>query len=235
VLAAAVPVGGLFRLGKQVEPLGRFGIAAETECRSVLFFSDRPFDRITDRCMIRLTAETASSLRLLYLLLGYGLGFDRMPTLAVHGRPANGELLIGDQALVRAWSLRYPAEPGSPAASADGGSFEHVTDLATQWFSAHGLPFVFARWVIRRDAPRTARQAIDSWLERFRQQENDLVAACVPTAAKTLGMPAEELVHYFKVIRRCLGDRDIEGQMRFIAEFEKYQEVPLFDVEGGDR
>jgi chorismate dehydratase len=231
VLAAAVPVGGLFRLADMVEPLGRFGIAAEGECLSVMFFSDRPFDQITDQCTLRLTSESASSVRLLFLLLGYGLGFDRLPILAARGQKANGEVLIGDRALVRAWTLRQEAASGSSAAWTESGALVHVTDLATQWSCVHGLPFVFARWVVRRDAPRPAKQAIDTWLKRFAEQEADLVAACVPAAARTLALPASAVVHYFKVIRRCLDGRDIDGQLRFMDEFEKYQKVPLFKIQ----
>ena len=39
VAAAAVPVGGLARLGDAVETIGRFGIAAKGPCMSVLLFS----------------------------------------------------------------------------------------------------------------------------------------------------------------------------------------------------
>jgi predicted solute-binding protein len=235
VLAAAVPVGGLFRLGQLVEPIGRFGIAAEKECRSVMFFSDRPFDRFADDCTLRITSETASSLRLLFLLLGYSLGFDRLPALAKEGRPANGELLIGDKALVRAFAMGNAPEAEGAVTWTDGAVLSHVADLATLWYAVHGLPFVFARWVIRKDAPVPAKKAIEAWLAQFREQESDLVAACIPQAAQSLGLPAEAVAQYFTVIRRCLGDRDIEGQMRFMAEFEKYRKEPLFDINKGNR
>jgi chorismate dehydratase len=50
---------------------------------------------------IRITGETASSVRLLYLLLGQCHGFDRLPHLAGDGQVPDGELLIGDRALVK--------------------------------------------------------------------------------------------------------------------------------------
>lgn len=230
VLAAAAPVGGLFRLGQLVEPIGRFGIAAEKECRSVMFFSDRPFDQFTDPCTLRITSESASSLRLLFLLLGYGLGFDRLPAQAKEDRPANGELLIGDQALLRAFGLCQAAESGQPIAALGNEKRMHVTDLATRWYSVHRLPFVFARWVVRKDAPPSAKQALANWLERFAEKESELVAACVSDGAKSSGLPAEAVADYFKVIRRCLDGRDMEGQRRFMAEFEKYQKEPLFNI-----
>ena len=66
VVAAAVPVGGLAALQGRVETVGRFGIAAEGVCMSVLFFSRFPFEAMRAPRTIRITSETASSVRLLY-------------------------------------------------------------------------------------------------------------------------------------------------------------------------
>ena len=69
VLAAAVPVGGLDAVAREAEPLGAFGIAAARRVLSVLFFSRRPFREMDGTARIRLTTESASSVRLLLLLL----------------------------------------------------------------------------------------------------------------------------------------------------------------------
>ena len=79
VAAAAVPVGGLPQLSGIVEPLGYFGIAAKGPSMSVLLFSRCPFRQLGGAKTVRLTKESASSVRLLYLLLGDTLGFDRLP------------------------------------------------------------------------------------------------------------------------------------------------------------
>jgi chorismate dehydratase len=82
VVAAAVPVGGLAALDGVVETVGRFGIAAAGECMSVLFFSRFPFEAMHDPRTIRVTAESASSVRLLYLLLRHCHGVSKLPRIA---------------------------------------------------------------------------------------------------------------------------------------------------------
>ncbi|MBC2710656.1 MAG: hypothetical protein HGJ94_06555 [Desulfosarcina sp.] len=216
VVAAAVPVGGLVRLGGVVETVGRFGIAAKGPSMSVLFFSRVPFEEMHEPKTLRVTIESASSVRLLYLLLGRTLGFDRLPRLVPDGRNPDGELLIGDRALIQGVVTR-----------ADD-TFPHVTDLSKKWFDIYGLPFVFARWVVRNDAAEPVKKAIVRWLDAFREKEPLLVAQAIPEAAGTLDLSPDLLQRYFRVIRRCLDDSDVQGQQRFFQEFEQFGRAPLF-------
>ncbi|MFO7714892.1 MqnA/MqnD/SBP family protein [Desulfosarcina sp.] len=220
VAAAAVPVGGLPQLAGMVETAGRFGIAAKGPSMSVLFFSHGPFEAMQAPKTLRLTSESASSVRLLFLLLGRTIGFDRLPNLATQGREPDGELLIGDRALIKG------------AAAGTGQPFDHVTDLSQVWFDWHGLPFVFARWVVRKDAPAPVKTAILEWLDEFKDQESVLVARAVPEAADRLKLPPDLVVRYFQAIRRCLDDSDLRGQERFFQEFEQVGRTPLFQNAG---
>lgn len=214
VLAAAVPVGGLTRLEGVVEPLGLFGIAAHREVMSVLFFSDHALDAFNNPALtVSLTDESASSVRLLYLLMGYTQGFDRIPQLAAPGAPANGELLIGDAALK--WHHQWE-ERGEVK------SYRIVTDLAAQWDRHHQLPFVFARWVVRSDAPEAVKQSLKSWLDVFAGREPELIAAAAPKLAARLNLPHEYVARYLKVIRRCLTAEDQTGQERFHDEWQRH-------------
>jgi chorismate dehydratase len=231
VLAAAVPVGGLFALGDLVEPLGPYGIAAKERAMSVLFFSRKPLTQFGPRDRIRLTSESASSVRLLYLLLGNRIGFDCLPRLAHAHAPAagiDGELVIGDQALVWAWQLsNCPTVLAGPRPA----ELTCVTDLASEWLSQEGLPFVFARWVVRRDAPQAAKQALRNWMDRFRREEEALVARAIQVVAREMCAPEAALVRYFEVIRCCLDGADLAGQARFEALFRRHGREPLFDEE----
>ena len=148
VIAAAVPVGGLPAVNGLTDFLGNFGIAAAEQSMSVLFFSRFPLNDMGSKTRIQVTGESASSVRLLYLLLAYHRGVDDLPRLAAPDEPADGELLIGDRAL-----LRMKAHQAGRPESITGREYTHVTDLASAWFAQHKLPFVFARWVVRRDAP----------------------------------------------------------------------------------
>lgn len=217
VVAAAVPVGGLNALEGVVETVGRFGIAADGESMSVLFFSRVPFDAMHGPRTIRITGETASSVRLLYLLLGQRHGFGRLPRLAADSQSPDGELLIGDRALVRG------------QAAGDMPSL-HVTDLSRRWSDIHDLPFVFARWVVRKDAPGSVKSAIAHWLDEFKDREASLVEQAVPAAAATLDLAPDIVRHYFQVIRRCLDERDIRGQELFFRMIARQGRQPLFQT-----
>jgi predicted solute-binding protein len=214
VSAAAVPVGGLPALTDDVAFLGRFGIGARERSMSVLFFSDRPFSEMDAGTAIRVTTDSASSVRLLYLLLGYACGFGNLPVLAGKGQPTNGELLIGDAAL-----RRHLLRRNSSVGADDRLQYPHVTDLAGQWYADTGRPFVFARWVVRKDAHASLQRDLEDWLEAFRAHEPERVRQAAKTAAPRLGMPEAELLIYFGVLRRCLDETDLAGQALFQSEW----------------
>jgi len=216
VWAAAVPVGGLAALGPTVEPVGLFGIAAHKEVMSVMFFSDRPFESFCAPQSVRLTDESASSVRLLYLLMGYQCGFDRIAGKAAPGVTVNGDLVIGDTALH--WLHLFEVQ-------GEAKGYRFVTDLAAQWDRHHGLPFVFARWVVRADAPDGLKHNLRRWLERFAEQEEILIERSTPSVASRLGLPQEYIRRYQKVIRRCLTDQDAAGQARFQEEWRAHAAV----------
>jgi predicted solute-binding protein len=217
VIAAAAPVGGLPELAGLTDFLGCFGIAAIERSLSVLFFSKRPLADLGSSTRIRVTDESASSVRLLYLLLSYHRGRDDLPRLAAPDETADGELLIGDRAL-----LRMDAEQRQTRGDAGPAPDSVVTDLASAWYARQKLPFVFARWVVRRDAPPQARAALESWLSEFKAREEELVGRAVPAAAEKLNLEPQTIRTYFRVLRRCLDETDLAGQARFLEECRRY-------------
>lgn len=218
VIAAAVPVGGLTAVANITDFIGKFGIAAAERSMSVLFFTDRPLTEMDAGTRVHLTTESASSIRLLFLVLGYRNGFDNLPKVAHADERPNGELLIGDAALIRMRDIRESGAAGD-AVLCDG---VHVTDLASEWYGFHQLPFVFARWVVRKDAPASARQALEKWLAEFQRREQELVKQAVPESARRIGVSASETTAYFKVIRRTLDASDLAGQSKFLSEYERH-------------
>lgn len=220
VWAAAVPVGGLAALGDSVTPLGRYGIAVREQSISVLFFSDRPFNDFFGPLTLSLTGESASSVRLLYLLLGYRHGFNVMPKLEPWGSPSNGCLVIGDKALrwARAFEEKGATQHG----------YTHVADLAALWHQHFGLPFVFARWVVRKDAPEEIKAALEHWLTIFEPLEAELIEKATPGVARDLDLPMDLVARYLKVIRRCLTEEDEIAQDRFRSELTQHAVEPLF-------
>lgn len=219
VWAAAVPVGGLAFLKEETAFIGRFGIAVKEQALSVLFFSDRPFDAFSHPLTIGLTGESASSVRLLYLLLGYQNGFDAMPLLASTGEACNGYLVIGDRALC--WAQAY-----EKTGAAHG--YAHAEDLAVRWYKRFQLPFVFARWVVRVDASEAVKGALNQWLIHFSEQEDSLIKKAAPKVAARLDLPVDYAQQYLKVIRRCLTHEDEAGQARFLSELKAHASATLF-------
>ena len=215
VIAAAVPVGALAGLEDCVEPLGRFGIAARESSMSVLFFSNHPFDELRETDRLRITPDSATSVRLLYLLLRYQQSAPGLRRLD----GASGELIIGDQALRRMYEGRSGVYP---LGGLDGvRPYRHVADLATRWYQHHRLPFVFARWVIRRDAPPEARSTLLDWLNAFKEREDSLIDRAIPIAAQQLGLPESLIAHYYRCLGRVLDEADIDGQALFLKEIRR--------------
>jgi predicted solute-binding protein len=224
VWAAAVPVGGLSMLTKETAFIGHFGVAVKAQAMSVLFFSDRPFNEFSHSMTISLTGESASSVRLLYLLLGYQNGFDAMPSLLPKGHFGNGYLVIGDRAL--RWAHEYESSGAARG-------YTHVTDLAVKWFQRFQLPFVFARWVVHVDAPEILKGAIRKWLKRFAGQEEELIIKAAPNVAARLDLPIDFVTQYLRVIRRCLSHEDEAGQLRFMEELKAHASPILFPKTDG--
>lgn len=223
VWAAAVPVGGLAYLEEETEFIGHFGIAVKQEAMSVLFFSDCPFDAFTPQMTIGLTGESASSVRLLYLLLGYQNGFEAMPHLVSRGETSNGYLVIGDKALN--WAREYQRK-GTVR------GFTHVADLASLWYERFQLPFVFARWVVRKDAPESVKVSLQQWLNQFARKETQLIERAAPKVADLLKVPVDYAQQYLTVIRRCLSVEEDAGQARFLNELKRHASEPLFPKKG---
>lgn len=226
VWAAAVPVGGLAYLEEETTFIGQFGVAVKEQAMSVLFFSDRPFESFSHPLTIGLTGESASSVRLLYLLLGYQNGFESMPCLVSNAERGNGYLVIGDRALD--WAQAF-----EKTGAARG--YTHVKDLAAQWYDRFQLPFVFARWVVRVDAPESVKTALHHWLQCFAGKEDYLIKRAAPAVAADLQLPVDYVQQYLRVIRRCLSQEDMDGQALFQKEMKKHVTPELFPKAGRDR
>jgi chorismate dehydratase len=106
-------------------------IASKQRVCSVLLFSKRPLLEIK---RVYLTpASLTSKLLCKHLLQDV---YKLKPEYVESREPADALLLIGDDAL---YEKRL-------------GKFEYVYDLAEEWHKVYGLPFVFALFLVRKDA-----------------------------------------------------------------------------------
>jgi chorismate dehydratase len=197
--AGPLPLVDGWRLEREFEPVGRFGIAVRREARSVLLLSRKPWNQLAGAA-IGVTDQTSTSVRLLRLLLREDPGGD------FHLRPGyapadDARLIIGDEAL----RLRHRG----------GGEFPHVIDLAEEWHRRRGLPFVFARWMVRRTVPGADKRGLAARLARALALFRDAPDTLPVQAAARLGLAARDTRSYLRGMIFELGPREEEAAALF--------------------
>lgn len=182
-----VPLVTCWDIEDRYEPLvagerGDFCIATRDAARSILLFSRRPFAEL-DGASVGVTAETSTSVRLMRVLFAHH--WRVRPARYGHiDWPSNDAfLLIGDEALIHRHGVKdYP----------------YVADLGTVWHEWTGLPFVFARWVVRRDMDTAMRAGLVSRIDESIAagwREFDRV---VDAKVHELGMDVDEIREYLE-------------------------------------
>jgi chorismate dehydratase len=180
--AGPVPLVTAWEIEDRFEPLGDFCISTIAPARSILFFSKHPFDQLGG-AEIGVTNETSTSVRLLRALL----------THAWRVRPARCRrwrrttfLLIGDEALIHRRGVKdYP----------------HVADLGDVWHKWTGLPFVFARWMVRTTLPDADKARLITLLDRSIAEGWTHFERVVSPRAQDLHMTIEEMRDYLQGFR----------------------------------
>ena len=190
-------------------------ICSDGPVRSVVLFSKRPAAELQGRRVL-VSRSSMTSVALLELL--FENVWDARPAfipsdaeLSDVGRFGDEEhdarLVIGDAAL-HLWSrLR------SPGLYADDGTlseYRYAYDLGGEWKRWTGLPFVFAVWAARRDAPAGPVQEIHAQLLEARRW--GLAHLDELAAAAALGTGVAE-----DVCRAYLGDLDYALSYRHLA------------------
>lgn len=184
---------------ERYEPIADLGVANREEVRSILLASKVPIEGL-DSKTVGITEETSTSVRLLRLLLEVREGIR--PKAYVRGlrQEADAFLVIGNEALMQ---NRRPT-PGFP----------YRYDLASEWWSWTGLPFVFALWAIRRSLPESVKSSFADLLDRSftvgMSQIDDIAAEC----EGELGSRAE-LASYLRNFHYRLGPEEMEGLTHF--------------------
>lgn len=188
------------RLGDRFEPLGDFCIACDGEVKSVLFFARRPIDEVVG-ATVAVTGETATSVVLLKLLLASRYGLRDVSYVDMgSGGNADGCLLIGDEALRR----RHGIE-GLP----------HRYDLAEEWSAWQGLPFVFARFMVRTSADEAEKSALrEALAQRLRANLANLDV--IGRVRRDLGMTVAEVKAYLQGFTFELGEGESRGMETFL-------------------
>lgn len=131
--AGPMPLTDCFRLGEEFRLLSGFCVATIRKAGSVVLHAKRPIPELTG-ARIGVSDEAVTSLRLLRVLLE--LKYQVQSTAYVSlGDSCDAFLLMGNEGLRQ---------------RSGGRDFPHTYDLGEEWYQWTHLPFVFARWIIRK-------------------------------------------------------------------------------------
>lgn len=171
---------------------------------SVLLFSRGPLTTLSGT-EVAITGESATSINLLKILLKefcaihdvcYVVPPGEVEALLAEGRSA---LLIGDRALAAAKTCPEGFQ---------------VTDLGALWYHFTGLPFVFALWILRRDAAAKypeELQALSQQLQSSRHSAFEKLSAMAQDLSGQSLFSAAQLEAYWRGMSYDLTEGHLEG------------------------
>lgn len=183
--------------------------------RSVLLFSPVEIAELGGST-VAITGESATSIHLLRVLFRefYNLYNvkDCVPGTAIEAlvekkQPA---LLIGDRALRLAQNLPEGIK---------------VFDLGDLWYQHTGLPFVFALWMIRKNALHSHSEDLKRLKQQLLNSRQQVLAKSqyyAEKSAKTKGLDADLIVDYWNTIDYRLDKMHQEGLKLFFHLCKKH-------------
>ncbi|MFN3368362.1 MAG: menaquinone biosynthetic enzyme MqnA/MqnD family protein [Thermus sp.] len=171
--------------------------------------------RLRDLGRVALTAESATSVELLKLLLrerGIFPGYEKREGGLELLREYDGVLLIGDRA-IRAYASLLDRLPETPHALPTRFGEVEVLDLSMLWFERTRLPFVFAVWAYRKETPPPLE--LVQALRRARRQGLARLGEVAEAEARRLGVHPALMEHYLWNFRYHLEEPDRLGLQAF--------------------
>ena len=196
--AGPVPLVTCFELEDTFKPLGAYCIATVGKARSIFLYSKRPIEDLNGAVM-GVTAETTTSVRLMKTLLTMRFHVTPGRYVDLHHSSKDAFLLIGDEALRNRRGV-----PGYP----------FLYDLGEEWHQWTGLPFVFARWVVRRDLDEEKVRWLEALLSR--SIENGLAdVEKIAASRQDLNMTSGEVIEYVRSFHYHLGEDELKSINKF--------------------
>ena len=196
--AGPVPLVACFDLENTFKPLGPWCIATTARARSIFLYSKRPIEDLTG-AVVGVTGETTTSVRLMKTLLSLRFRVTPGRYVDLNESSRDAFLLIGDEALRNRRGV-----PGYP----------YLYDLGQEWYEWTGLPFVFARWVVRRNLSDDKVRWLESLLSRSIEKglaDVEKIAA----SRQGLNMTREEIIEYIQSFHYLLGEEELKAIEKF--------------------
>ncbi len=196
--AGPLPMAEVLRMGDLLVPIGDYCVATMRESVSILFFSRLPAEGLGG-ARIAVTDHTSSSVQLLRVLFAERWLVQPGAFVGLEDEH-DAALMIGD-----------------PALRARGGleGFPHIYDLGAEWYNhTRGLPFVYARWMARRDADPEMVAEFGSALTRA-YEEGIGALGDIARGRPELGMTQDEKLRYLEGFSYRLGTPEYASLERF--------------------
>lgn len=195
--AAIISVAEVAPLGDDWIPLGPYGIATRSLAQSVLLFSTTDWKHLRFKT-IYVTPESRTSLHLLRILLCWKHHvYDY--TITDKESIADAWLWIGDRALGEMNSKPSP----------------YIFDLGKEWTEWQHMPFVFARWMVKRQIPENVRAEIGYHLGRA-LEHNLLQLPDLVMRFPNRVLPPKQAVTYLRGFIYRFGPTEDAGLQRFL-------------------
>ncbi len=177
--------------------VGNFAIAAAGPVTSVLLHTTVPPQLFGTQTVIGVTEETATSIRLLKILLHEYWGIGPRLQYDPLGPDNDAQLVIGDAAL-RSADERFPI----------------TVDLGAAWQELAGAPFVYGLWLSAMDSdPAQLADLADYFSVNLARNIGDVSE--IAERRPGLGMSVAEIEDYLSRFSYRLGDREMAGLQKF--------------------
>ena len=203
IAAGPIPLSDCARLTDQCRYLSGFCMATIRKAASVLLHAQRPIEALTG-ARIGIPGEAAASFRLLQILLAFKYQVQ-VAAYATLDDACDALLTIGHEGLRRRGG--FPAYP-------------YIYDLGEEWHQWTGLPFVFARWMVRKDLVRQEALILEDTLYMGLQDWADGLFHSSTKRDDVLMRP-RDILAYTQGIRYFIGvteQRAIERFQHYLAQ-----------------
>ncbi|MBI5182107.1 MAG: menaquinone biosynthesis protein [Nitrospirae bacterium] len=208
--------------------LPELSISSIGRVESILLFSKLPIEGLNNKT-IALTKASATSTVLLKILLKRlynhsNIFVDTKMSLKGGLKRYPAYLLIGDDALREAASCKLSMKTKNQNSKHRTPNSElYIYDLGKMWHKLTGKPFVFALWIVRRDAAISKKGLVTRFYKDLLLSKNEAYINLKKIARDIKyynKIDSERLIKYWKTISYDLGRKHIEG----LLEFYKYAE-----------
>ena len=195
-----IPLVDTFDLDGGMRILSGFCVAIISQAVSVKLHSKTPVEELSGR-NIAIPQEAPTAVKLLQVLLSVKHGV-KPEAYVMEDDPHEARLLVGNLGLRHRRGLR---------------EFPHTYDLGEEWHQWTGLPFVFARWVLRSDLEQQDAIVIEDSLYTSLQDWADGLYR-VKGPSVNLPVHPQEIHLYTQGIRYFMG----VPEERSVALFKGY-------------